>query len=322
MKFISYVINENKSIDKMSSFKQYESVFYHEPESKSTNSKIAGFDLDWTLTYNEKHLFAKEPDDIFIFPNRKRVLEKLIDDGYTIVVFTNQFAKSKKEKQKKVERLSTFITKLNLPLYVFVSTEKDNYRKPCIDMWTLFKKIYSSEVSNFLYVGDALGRPQDFSDSDKLFSENINSEIKSPEDFFGISEIPTFTQDKELIVFVGMPGSGKSSYYSKYLKDHIHIEQDKIGSRPRLLKELDRSLLTGKSIVVDSTNPDQENRLEYYERAQKHGYIIKVLYFLINGTGFNKLREKPVPDIVYHIYFKKLVPPNNENTPGEVIYIY
>ena len=306
----------------MSSFAQHESVFYHEPSTKQMNHKIAGFDLDWTLTYNEKHLFAKEPDDIFIFPNRKHVLEKLMDDGYTIVIFTNQFAKSKKEKQKKVERMSTFITKLNLPLYVFVSTEKDNYRKPCIDMWTLFKKIYTSEIKKVLYVGDALGRPQDFSDSDKLFGENINSEIKSPEDFFGISEIPTFVDDKELIVFVGMPGSGKSSYYSKHLKEHIHIEQDKIGSRPKLLKELDKSLLMGKSIVIDSTNPDQENRLEYYEKARKNGYTIKVLYFLINGTGFNKLREKPVPDIVYHIYFKKLVPPNNENTPGEVVYIY
>jgi len=306
----------------MSFFKQHESVFYFEPSSKKSNTKVAGFDLDWTLTYNERHLFAKEPDDVFIFPNRKQVLEKLIDDGYTIVVFTNQFAKSKKEKIKKVERISTFITKLNLPVYVFISTEKDNYRKPYVGMWTLFKQIYSSDLSNVLYVGDALGRPQDFSDSDKLFGENINSEIKSPEDFFGISEIPTFVEDKELIVFVGMPGSGKSSYYSKYLKDLVHIEQDKIGSRPKLLKELDKSLLTGKSIVIDSTNPDQENRLEYYEKAQKNGYKIKVLYFLINGTGFNKLREKPVPDIVYHIYFKKLTPPNNENTPGEVIYIY
>ena len=310
----------------MSFFTNHESVFYHQPSSpKQTSSKIVGFDLDWTLTYNEKHLFPKETDDIFIFPNRKPILKKLLDDGYTIVVFTNQFAKSKKEKIKKVERVSTFITKLNLPIYVFISTEKDNYRKPCVDMWTLFKKIHVCEIKEILYVGDALGRLQDFSDSDKLFAENINSDIKSPEDFFGIiSETiaTSFQNQKELIVFVGMPGSGKSSYYYKHLEDHVHIEQDKIGTRPKLLKELDKVLLTDKSIVIDSTNPKQENRLEYYEKAQKHGYNIKVLYFLINGTGFNKLRENPVPDIVYHIYFKNLVPPNSENTPGEVIYIY
>ena len=58
----------------MSFFTNHESVFYHEPLPKQTSSKIAGFDLDWTLTYNEKHLFAKESDDIFIFPNRKPIL--------------------------------------------------------------------------------------------------------------------------------------------------------------------------------------------------------------------------------------------------------
>jgi predicted kinase len=121
--------------------------------------------------------------------------------------------------------------------------------------------------------------------------------IKSPEDFFTSEEIETFESEKELVVCVGMPGSGKSSYCHKNLKEHIHIEQDKIGTRAKVLKELDKSFLTGKSIVIDSTNPTQENRLEYYEKARKHNYNIKVLYFLVNGTGFNKLREKPVPDL-------------------------
>jgi bifunctional polynucleotide phosphatase/kinase len=302
-------------------FKQYETVFYYVPTGYISSKLVAAFDLDWTLTYNEKHLYPKEVDDIFIFPNRKKVLETLIENGYNIVIFTNQFAKTKKEKQKKVERLTTFIEKINLPICVYISTEKDNYRKPNIGMWNLFKK--DREIKNVIFVGDALGRPQDFSDSDKLFGEKINAdEIKSPEDFFGNSEVTSFQNEKELIVFVGMPGSGKSTYYHKNLKKHIHIEQDKIGTRKKLLKEIDNSLLTGKSIVIDSTNPLQENRVEYYEKAKQYNYKIKVVYFLVNGTGFNKLRESPVPDIVYHIYFKKLDPPNIENTPGQILYVY
>jgi bifunctional polynucleotide phosphatase/kinase len=302
------------------SFQQYNSVyFYSHYDVKST--LVASFDLDWTLTYNEKHLFPKETDDIYIFPNRKSYLEKLIEDGYNIVIFTNQFAKSKKEKLKKVERITTFIKKLDLPISVYISTEKDNYRKPNIDMWNLFKKHHEIDIIKVLYVGDALGRPQDFSDSDKIFGEAINADVKSPEDFFINSEKHSFPSLKEMVVCVGMPGSGKSSYYNN-LKDHLHIEQDKIGNRAKVLKEIDRALLTGKSIYIDSTNPVQESRCEYYEKAKKHGYNIKVLYFLINGTGFNKLREKPVPDIVYHIYFKKLEPPTIDNTPGELIYIY
>ena len=302
-------------------FKQYETVFYYVPTGYINSELVVAFDLDWTLTYNEKHLYPKEVDDIFIFPNRKKVLETLIENRYNIVIFTNQFAKTKKEKQKKVERLITFIEKINLPICVYISTEKDNYRKPNIGMWNLFKK--DREIKNVIFVGDALGRPQDFSDSDKLFGKKINAdEIKSPEDFFGNSEVTSFQNEKELIVFVGMPGSGKSTYYHKNLKKHIHIEQDKIGTRKKLLKEIDNSLLTGKSIVIDSTNPLQENRVEYYEKAKQYNYKIKVVYFLVNGTGFNKLRESPVPDIVYHIYFKKLDPPNIENTPGQILYVY
>jgi bifunctional polynucleotide phosphatase/kinase len=302
-------------------FKQYKTIFYHEPTEYVNSELIFAFDLDWTLTYNEKHLFPKEASDIYIFPNRKQILEKIIKDGYSIAIFTNQYAKTKKEKQNKVERLKTFILKLNLPVCVYVSTEKDNYRKPDIGMWNFFKK--DRVIKNVIFVGDALGRPQDFSDSDRLFGEKINAcEIKSPEDFFGSSKIPSIQNKKELIVFVGMPGSGKSTYYYTNLKECVHIEQDKIGSRKQLLKQLDISLLSGASIVIDSTNPSQENRLEYYEKAKKYNYKIKVLYFLINGTGFNKLRDKPVPDIVYHIYFKKLEPPCEENTPGEIFYVY
>ena len=314
-------INYEQEID----FKKFDTVFYCEPNVKKFDY-VAAFDLDWTLTYNEKHLFPKESDDIFILPERRILLEKAIKLGYTLVVFTNQYAKSKNEKQKKVDRVANFVRKLKLPVYVYIATEKDEYRKPEIGMWKLFTKNLNKSVKKVFFVGDALGRPQDFSDSDRLFGEKlgINVEIKSPEEFFGSNKNISLPKNlkKELIIFVGMPGSGKSTYYKEHLSDYIHIEQDKIGTKNKLFKEIIKSLQTGKSIVIDSTNPSQENREEYYKEAIKYNYNIKVLYFLVNGHGYNKLRDKPVPDVVYHIYFKKLVPPTLENTPGEVIHIF
>ena len=306
--------------DKPIVFKKEKSVFYYEPEIKKFDH-IAAFDLDWTITYNEKHLFAKEADDIKIIPNRRKKLEDILKLGYTVVIFTNQFAKSKVEKQRKVDRITKFIKELKLPIFVYISTEKDSYRKPDIDMWNLFLK--SRTVKNVIFVGDALGRPQDFADSDKVFAERIKAnKIYSPESFFGNAPIPGFKKDKELVVLVGMPGSGKNTYCKHYLPDHINIEQDILKTRKNVLQYLDKSLKTGNSVVINATNPMQENRLEYYTKAIKHDYSIKVLYFLINGTGFNKVRNKPVPSIIYHMYFKKLEPPTNQNTPGEVFYVY
>ena len=300
--------------DKPIEFKNHESVVYYEPNVKRFDY-IAAFDLDWTLTYNEKHLFPKEVDDIKIFPNRRKVLEDILKTGYNIVIFTNQKSRTKDEKERKVSRIMTFIKELKLPVFVYISTTDDNYRKPNTGMWDLFSK--GKNIKNIIFVGDAIGRLQDFSDSDKVFAENINaSKIYSPEDFFGKAPIPLFENKKEIVIFVGMPGSGKSSYYNEYLSEHINIEQDKLVTKQKVLKKLNESLKTGKSIVINATNPSQENREEFYQKALEHNYKIKVLYFIINGTGFNKLRDKPVPTIVYHIYFKKLDPPTVENTPG------
>jgi bifunctional polynucleotide phosphatase/kinase len=312
--------NLNIIYDKPIVFKNYESVVYYEPEIKKFDY-IAAFDLDWTLTYNEKHLFPKEVDDIKIFPNRRQILEDILKVGYNIVIFTNQKSRTKEEKKRKVDRITTFIKELKLPVFLYISTADDSYRKPNTGMWNLFSK--DIDIKNIIFVGDALGRLQDFSDSDKVFAENINAKrIYSPEDFFGKAPIPTFNSKNEIVIFVGMPGSGKSSYYSKYLTDHINIEQDKLVTRQKVLKQLNASLKTGNSIVINATNPSQEDREEFYRKALEHNYKIKVLYFIINGTGFNKLREKPVPTIVYHKYFKKLDPPTIENTPGELFYVY
>ncbi len=65
------------------SFTKKDSVFYHIPEIKPFTN-IASFDLDWTLSYNEKHLFPKNEDDIFIIPERREVLVKLIKNMYKL----------------------------------------------------------------------------------------------------------------------------------------------------------------------------------------------------------------------------------------------
>lgn len=120
---------------------------------------------------------------------------------------------------------------------------------------------------------------------------------------------------------VGPPGSGKTTFYRKYFKnrrflsdynDFLHVNQDQLKTKQKVLSTLKMFLSTGKSIVIDSTNPD---RSEYYKLI-KEPYTVTVLHFVRDGYGWNKLREgnKKVPDIVYHIYYKKFVPfGENEN---------
>lgn len=283
-------------------FKRKQSLYYFHPKIRVFDHVVA-FDLDWTLSYNERHLFPKETTDIQILPNRRKVLEDLIKNGYTVVIFTNQFGKN-------ADRVLTFLNKLKLPIFVYVATGKDSYRKPCIGMFTEFMHDIEIKINKLYFVGDALGRPQDFDDSDKKFAEKIGATILSPEEVFPPSKLPDLSPTGQVIIMVGPPGSGKTTFYRKYLKnqrfDFLHVNQDQLKTKQKVLSTLKMFLSTGKSIVIDSTNPD---RSEYYKLI-KEPYTITVLHFVRDGYGWNKLREgnKKVPDIVYHIYYKKFVP--------------
>jgi len=56
------------------------------------SNKLALFDLDWTLIKPKDHRkFPKDSSDWqFLFPNVISKLNKLYDDGYTVIILTNQ----------------------------------------------------------------------------------------------------------------------------------------------------------------------------------------------------------------------------------------
>jgi bifunctional polynucleotide phosphatase/kinase len=303
-------------------FLQQDNLYYYIPNIKP-QKYIAAFDIDWTLSYPEKKLFPKDPEDIQLLPNRQEKLERLFKMGYTIVLFTNQKSKSKNQKLERVERIKTIIKKINVPVFAFIATGDDNYRKPNIGMWEKLQQIIPNIKYSF-FVGDAMGRPQDFSDSDKLFAINANINYYNPEEFFDHNIVFNLNPRKNMIVLVGAPGTGKSSYVKEYLSPlgFKHVSRDLLGnSKQKFLKAIQQTVQEGLSLVIDATNPKQDEREIYYNIAKKANYQINVLYFVRNGYNWNKLRENPVPTIGYHIYYKNLIPPNKDNTPGNVYLI-
>lgn len=304
-------------------FQRHRDLFYHTPSS-TFQTYVAAFDIDWTLSYAEKKLFPKDPDDIHILPNRIEKLTHLFKLGYSIALFTNQKVKSDKQKLERVDRITTLIKKLNIPCFAFISTGDDEYRKPNIGMWNKLHE-FIPDIEYAFFVGDALGRPQDFSDSDKQFALNANIPYCSPDIFFD-HDIIIFNQIKNMVILVGMQASGKTSYVNEHLLPlgFAHISRDAFGgNKKRVLTEINKIVCKEQSLVIDATNPKQSDRQEYYDIAEKFGYNITVLYFVRDGSGWNKLRDdnQRVPTICYHVYFKNLEPPTFENTPGDVLLI-
>ena len=296
------------------------------PSSLVAQSYLALFDVDWTITFAQKKLLPHwAPDDIELLPGRQKILEQLIKMGYTLIFVTNQLVKGKTPKSdaarmERVERITNFMRKLSLPCMVFIATGDDNYRKPHTGIWEKISEMVP-KIDYSFFVGDALGRPQDFADTDRKFAENIGIPWYSPEDIFPPPRV-VLPKGKNLVITVGAPGTGKSSY-SLSLNYSVISSDNYKSNKKKILAVLEDDLKKGvNGVVVDATNPKQEDREVYYELAQKYGYNIVVLYFVRDGAGWNKLRgDNRVPTMAYHKFFSNLVPPTRENTPGQVFLI-
>ena len=309
----------------MNSFTQENTLFFHVSAQVSKDiTHCACFDIDWTVACGLQALFPRAAEDVHILPGRiLRLKEVLAEPNCGLAFFTNQKARSKKETEQRLARIATFVEKIEVPCCVFVATgkeENDPYRKPATGMWTKFKELFP-KVEHAFFVGDALGRPHDFSSSDKDFAIAVDVAHYSPEEFFDAPIEIEPPEEKGMVIMVGCPGSGKSTFCKERLEplDYNIISKDTFGrSFDKVLKA---TIADGANIAIDNTNPAQETREKFYEMAEKNDYSVMVVVMLRDGRGWNKLRENPVSDIVYHKYHKNFTLPTPGNTPGPVVII-
>ncbi len=325
--------------------RSYPNLLIYTSKEISTSGHIAGFDLDWTLVRTMRGKFPKDVDDITMLPNRISVLKELGRRGFTIVIFTNQKSTNENKVQFNLERVTIGIRLIDIPVIVLMAVGDDIYRKPQTGMWSVLKQMIT--VKSGFYCGDAAGRPQDFSDSDRKFAENIGIKFYLPEELFQkververvsgverisgverVGEVDTANQielpsSKSMVILMGMPGSGKSTYYRGSLEPlgYVHISRDELKTIPKMKKMVREALSRNQLVAIDATNARQVHRQEYYTLAEEYGYTVTLLYFVGDGSGFNKLRDKPVPPVAYGTYYKYLEEPTLENTPGRLYQI-
>jgi predicted kinase len=85
---------------------------------------------------------------------------------------------------------------------------------------------------------------------------------------------------KEVVILVGMPGSGKTHYCRTVLPDHVRVSQDE-GPRnfPGVFARYLRLLEEGtERIVIDRTNPMAAQRAQFTAAARQRGYRVKIVH--------------------------------------------
>ncbi len=120
----------------------------------------------------------------------------------------------------------------------------------------------------------------------------------------------------EAVIFIGIQGSGKSSFFrDRFFDTHVRINLDMLHTRVREEALFAACLQSGQSFVVDNTNPLPTDRLRYLERARAAKFSTAAYFFqttLREALQRNNQRsgKQKVPAPALAATYKKLVPPS------------
>ena len=335
-------------------------LMYLDGPDITPSEKIAAFDMDGALIVTKSgKTFATGPTDWKLFNGKvSPKLSELRSEGYKIVLISNQAGIEKKKTkpddiQKKVLAI---IDELGFPFQMFISTGENIYRKPGTEQWKFMLEKCNGgkkcDLKESFYVGDAAGRvknwlpgkKKDFSCSDRKFAANVGVKFQTPEEFFnGEKECVKFEwrsidptkilsgtnvsvdfkpKDVEMVILVGLPASGKSTFVKTYMEPnkYIAVNRDELKTQDKCMKLCSDSLKAKKSVVIDNTNPSKDSRQSYINIAKKLGVPVRCFHFQATkelAEHMNMFRQtqsagkiRRVPAVGYNMFKSKFVAPD------------
>lgn len=264
-------------------------------------------------------------------------------------------------------KIDNILKKFGIPIQVIAITKRGPNRKPNTGSWTWLQKFGNGDIEinmdQSFYIGDAAGRPKDwapkkkkdFSCTDRLFALNLSLPFKTPEEFFmsqkpakfvmpefdpkSVANITKLTENgntsivsekQEVVIMVGFPASGKSFFSREYLgtKGYTLVNRDTMKTWQKCVAACKQALASGKSAVIDNTNPDKISRKRYIDCAKAQGCPCRCFIFQVSmehARHNNRFRElsgsdhDKVPDMVFYQYRKAFEEPNMSEGFSEIV---
>ncbi|CAG8741921.1 8830_t:CDS:2, partial [Funneliformis caledonium] len=220
-------------------------------------------------------------------------------------------------------------------------------------------------IERCFYVGDAAGREEnwkhntqgDWNDTDRKFAENIGIKFHTPEEFFDDAkpapysygdfnpknhprDVEFFIPDSpplvppdghcEVVIFVGYPASGKTSFAKKWLVNngYVHVNQDSLKTKAKCTKTCEDALKENKPVVIDNTNADVESRKAYINLAKKYKVPSRCFWFQASealAKHNNMYRAfgvvngpRPLPEIAFVAFKSRFIEPKAEEGFEEI----
>ncbi|OQS02087.1 bifunctional polynucleotide phosphatase/kinase [Thraustotheca clavata] len=306
-----------------------------------------------------------------------KLKELLEDDYEIIVFSNQSGLSKGKVSEKGLKcKIEAIMAALKIPIRFFLLPENDVNRKPRTGAWEFMVSHFKMNVdmTSSFYCGDAAGRPKapgkpkkDFSAGDYKFALNLGIIFKTPEQFFLGSKQSIHCDPKireldfdprkllevakqveaawqcgpvkgqEMIVLVGSPAAGKSTFCQKYFSDYKRINQDALKTPAKCKQACTESLKSGLSVVIDNTNRDVKTRREWITIAQNENIPVRCFYLdlpkplVFHLNAYRALQKKlhpevselksDVPDMVIHGFYKNMVAPTTDEGFASVVHV-
>ncbi|WKY04717.1 hypothetical protein Q1695_005602 [Nippostrongylus brasiliensis] len=309
---------------------------------------------DWRIIYDK------------VAPRLKKLHS---EEDYKIVIFTNQkgIQVGKVDKNGFKRKMEAVITKLGIPAQAFVAIGDGHYRKPCTGMWKELVEANEDmeiDMDNSLYVGDAAGRhktktrpKKDHSCADRFFAANLGLRFYTPEEFFlgqktsepwgppsfdpaayldskrpllEPEDAPLPSSMKEVIVIVGFPGSGKSTFARKLESDHGYtvVNRDTLGTwqkcceharahlRSRYTALAKEMKVPCRCFVFTCDFNQAQHNVKFRRLTQKNDNEVGTMVLRMYGSKFEKPDLSEGFESIVHVNFV----PSFENEEHEKLY--
>lgn len=134
-----------------------------------------------------------------------------------------------------------------------------------------------------------------------------------------------------LVLLIGLPASGKSSFYRRHLSaTHDIISKDLMkGKRNRDHKQrvlLEEKALAGRPVVLDNTHPSKESRRPWIAWAHERGWTVTGYYLSCSveecqRRNQSRNQDELVPDVGFYSILGSLERPQHEEGFDDLFFV-
>lgn len=142
------------------------------------------------------------------------------------------------------------------------------------------------------------------------------------------ASLPAEADAPEILLLVGPPASGKSTFCKAHLPNYERVNQDTLKTVAKCRQAAAEAVRAGKRVVVDSTNRDRAARAGWVELARELTVPVRCYYFDLPKelpAHLNEFRglvpsedRRRLSSIVFRVFQGKHEPPGAEEGLAEV----